>query len=106
MSSRKMKLFSFTIAFVIIAIGSIICNIFWIEYAHPLVRSNPILDLLYRNGFSFIIDKELQNQEIGSYFLHYNIWAYFIHFVSCFIVGSFIDVIKNELFFRKVSELN
>ena len=102
---RKLKLYSFTIVFVIIAIGSIICNIFWIKYAHPLVRSNPILDLLYRNGFSFIIDNELQNQETGSYFLHYNLWAYCIHFVSCLIVGGLIDVVKNVLFFGKVSEV-
>ncbi|WP_144512131.1 hypothetical protein [Bacillus sp. FJAT-22090] len=103
---RKTKLFSFTIIFGIIAIGSIICNIFWIEFARPLVRSNPILDLLSRNGFSFIIDNELQSQEAGSYFLHYNLWAYCIHFVSCLIVGSLIDVVKNKLFFGKVSELN
>ncbi len=98
---RKIKLFSFTIVFIIIAIGSIISNIFWIEYAHPLVRSNPILDLLLRNGFSFIIDNELQNQETGSYFLHYNLWAYSTHFVSCIMVGSLIDVVKNVLFFGK-----
>lgn len=99
---RKMKLFSVTIIFGIIAIVSIISNIFWIEYAHPLVRSNPILDLLFRNGFSFIIDNELQSQEADSFFLHYNQWAYCIHFVSCLIVGSFIDVVKNKILFRKV----
>ncbi|WP_391207216.1 hypothetical protein [Psychrobacillus sp. L4] len=99
---RKMKLFSITIVFGIIAIVSIVCNIFWIEYAHPLVIANPILDLLFRNGFSFIIDNELQSQEAGSYFLHYNRWAYCIHFVSCLIVGSLIDVVKNKFLFGKV----
>ena len=103
---RKMKLLSFTIVFGIIAIGSIICNIFWIEYAHPLVRSNPILDLLFRNGFYFMIDNELQSQEQSSYILHYNLWAYCIHFLSCLLVGSLIDVVKNKLFLRKVIELN
>lgn len=103
---RKMKMVSFTTVFIIIAIGSIISNIFWIEYAHPLVRSNPILDLLFRKGFSFIIDNELQSKETGSYFLHYNLRAYGIHFLSCLIIGILLDVIKNKMIMGRVSEFH
>ncbi|WP_144512875.1 hypothetical protein [Bacillus sp. FJAT-22090] len=103
---RNVKLFSITLVFGIIAIFSIIIDLFLIDFVNSFLMLNPVLDILFQNGFSFIIDNELQSQETNSAIFHYTKWAYFIHLVSCLLVGSLIDLIKNKLFFREVSELN
>lgn len=103
---RKVKLFSISLVFGKIAIVSIILDLFWIEFINPFLMLNPVLDILFQNGFSFIIDNELQPQETNSAIFHYTKWAYFIHLVSCLLVGSVLDLIKNKLFFRKVLKLN
>lgn len=103
---RKVKLFSITMVFGIIAIVSIIFDLFWIELVNPFLMLNPVLDILFQNDFSLIIDNELQSQETNSAIFHYTKWAYFIHLVSFLLVGSLLDLIKNKLFFGKVSKLS
>ncbi|WP_075617206.1 hypothetical protein [Paenisporosarcina indica] len=103
---RKVKLFSITLVFGISAIVSIIFDLVWVEFVNPLLMFNPVLDILFHNGFSSIIDIELQRQETNSAIFHYTKWAFFIHLVSYILVGRLIDLIKNKFFFGKVSELN
>ena len=102
----KVKLFSITLTFGVIAIVSVFFDLVGIELVNPFLMLNPILDILFQNGFSFIIDNEIQRQETNSAIFHFTEWAYFIHLVICLLVGSLIDLIKNKLFFGKVSELN
>ena len=99
---KKVKLFSITLVFGIIAIVSIIFDLVWIKFVNPFLMLNPILDILFQNGFGFIIDNELQRQETNSAIFHYTKWAYFIHLISCVLVGNLIDLIKNKVFFGKV----
>jgi len=103
---RKLKLFSITLIFGIIAIISIIFDLVWVEFVNPYIMLNPVLNILFHNDFSFIIDNELQRQETNSAIFHYTKWAYFIHLVSCLLVGSLIDLLKNKLTLGKASEVN
>lgn len=102
---RKVKLFSITLVFGIIAIVSVFFELVGIEFVNPFLMLNPILDILFQNGFSFIIDNELQRQETNSAIFHNTKWAYFIHLVSFLLVGSLIDLIKNKLFFGTLLKL-
>jgi len=65
---RKIKLFSITLVFGIMAIVSVLFDFIGIKFINPFLMLNPVLDTLFQNGFSFIIDNELQLQETNSAF--------------------------------------
>lgn len=101
----KLKKYRITLILGLFAISSILINVVAIEYGNIILNTNITLNYLFHsaNAGHFIVNQELQNQEINSFIIHYNLFAYVIHLASFILVGGFIDVIKNKWFFTNTS---
>ncbi|TQR15529.1 hypothetical protein [Psychrobacillus soli] len=98
----RVKKYMFTFIFDTFAIAAILLNIAAIDYGNLLLNINPLLNMLFHNGLGDrIVNQNLQLQETGSFTIHYNEIAYFIHFVSCMFIGVIIDYARKRIVFFK-----
>lgn len=84
---------------------SIVINVLAIEYGNIFLKTNLILNFLFHspNIVHFIVNQDLQNQEVNSFIIHYNWIAYVVHLASFILVGVIIDTFKNKWFSTKKS---
>ena len=101
----KLKKYRITCIFGLLAISSIMVNVVAIEYGNLILNTNIILNFLFHsaNAGHFIVNQDLQNQEVNSFIIHYNWFAYVIHLASFILVGVLIDIFKNKWFSTKKS---